>query len=851
MALDDDVWVVPPEDQSALSDFPKVIESAEATPSGKTSPKGAKGVMQVEPYTMSDPGFGVRPAADGSPEEIDRVGVDYAKAMLGRYGSQRLAAAAYNAGPGKLDEWLNKIGDPRKGEISEDEFVKQIPFPETNAYVQRVAKLSAPKDDQGWAVPSEDQAVLNADQWQVPEADKVAMAAAQTSYDTPLKPDEETAFQAWKKQYAPKDSGADYDLRGAFKAGLKPDPQTGHWPDTFKKPNHPTFSDESIYAKNRPDLAGHWTGPHHDQYVPPVAGQQTPRQPSFFERVVQGTLAQEAPPMPAQHEDPNHPGVLSSLVQGAFRGAINSGTDIAKQTFHDDADTQKIIDVNAIAKHLEGQMSPLLDEINTLNPQIKTLAGQLDALKAQAQTGDPNAIAALNAGIEQYNALLQQQKPLVDQYNALREQHEGLGALLPQDNTPIGKLLAEPWSKGLADPSWYAAQFAYGAASSWPALTFGAIGTFIGGGPEEPAGIATGIAGFGVGSLVQELGPAYQRARQAGLTHEDAVDRAMIESGISGVIGTMQAALPGAKVFGKTAEGQAKHAISEALLQVFGLQPIAGTAGAELQAKVEGRDLTGEEAAQSFATQAGVGAALVGTHAALRAVGAPAEAPRAEVPPPPEEPVEAAPASEPPPVPPTEGLGAYKGRKGKPTAPEARGTAEAEPAAPAPKEPPAAPTVAPGEAQDEKPTEKRPAPDADAAITFADMYPGYKWGAVSERERQDFFRGWEDQKAGRPAPEGPLQGNDYATGYEKRRYAEANGKLEPAATREPEAPPAEEAKPELPALPMHGIRPSSRRAGPLKSWVSPREVKSLASSCRRSTLHLMRARKRVRASSRS
>jgi hypothetical protein len=85
-------------------------------------------------------------------------------------------------------------------------------------------------------------------------------------YETKLTAAEETAFQAWKKKYAPKDSGEDYDLRGAFRSGLRPDPETGHWPDTYKKPNHPTFSDQSIYARERPDLAGRWEG---DTYIPP------------------------------------------------------------------------------------------------------------------------------------------------------------------------------------------------------------------------------------------------------------------------------------------------------------------------------------------------------------------------------------------------------------------------------------------------------------------------------------------------------------------------------------------------------------------------------------------------------
>lgn len=82
-------------------------------------------------------------------------------------------------------------------------------------------------------------------------------------YETKLTPEEERAFQVWKARYAPHDSGDDYDLRGAFKAGLRPDPKTGHWPDTFKKPNHPTFSDQSIYAKfGKP---GHWIG---ETYIP-------------------------------------------------------------------------------------------------------------------------------------------------------------------------------------------------------------------------------------------------------------------------------------------------------------------------------------------------------------------------------------------------------------------------------------------------------------------------------------------------------------------------------------------------------------------------------------------------------
>lgn len=81
----------------------------------------------------------------------------------------------------------------------------------------------------------------------------------ETDFNTPLKPEEQVRFAAWKQQYAPQDSGADYDLRGAFLAGVTP-AANGHFPDQFKKPNHETFSNESQYAPDAPAKAGSWNG---------------------------------------------------------------------------------------------------------------------------------------------------------------------------------------------------------------------------------------------------------------------------------------------------------------------------------------------------------------------------------------------------------------------------------------------------------------------------------------------------------------------------------------------------------------------------------------------------------------
>lgn len=78
-------------------------------------------------------------------------------------------------------------------------------------------------------------------------------------FDTPLTDDEEKRFKTWKHKYAPNDSGQDYDFRGAFKSGLTPGAD-GHWRDTYKKPNHETFSDESIYSSLTGTKPGHWNG---------------------------------------------------------------------------------------------------------------------------------------------------------------------------------------------------------------------------------------------------------------------------------------------------------------------------------------------------------------------------------------------------------------------------------------------------------------------------------------------------------------------------------------------------------------------------------------------------------------
>lgn len=91
-----------------------------------TSNKGAQGEMQVMPYTSKDPGFGVRPAQSNDPDELRRVGDEYASAMLRRYRDPKLAMIAYNMGPGATDKWLAAGAD-----------VSRLPK-ETQGYIRNV-----------------------------------------------------------------------------------------------------------------------------------------------------------------------------------------------------------------------------------------------------------------------------------------------------------------------------------------------------------------------------------------------------------------------------------------------------------------------------------------------------------------------------------------------------------------------------------------------------------------------------------------------------------------------------------------------------------------------------------------
>lgn len=108
------------------------------------SPAGARGLMQLMPATAKNTArsLGISHQTDWltqKPSHNIRLGSTYIKKMLDRYDQNyAMAIAAYNAGPGRVDEWIRVFGDPRKGQISMIDWIECIPIYETRNYVQRV-----------------------------------------------------------------------------------------------------------------------------------------------------------------------------------------------------------------------------------------------------------------------------------------------------------------------------------------------------------------------------------------------------------------------------------------------------------------------------------------------------------------------------------------------------------------------------------------------------------------------------------------------------------------------------------------------------------------------------------------
>lgn len=121
-----------------------IIRGESAFVTDARSPAGALGLMQLMPATGAETARQLGLRLDGK-QDLMRVdtnvalGTEYLRRMINRFtGSFPLAAAAYNAGPGRVRAWA-----PRFGCVPADIWIDTIPFVETEGYVRRALFYAA------------------------------------------------------------------------------------------------------------------------------------------------------------------------------------------------------------------------------------------------------------------------------------------------------------------------------------------------------------------------------------------------------------------------------------------------------------------------------------------------------------------------------------------------------------------------------------------------------------------------------------------------------------------------------------------------------------------------------------
>jgi soluble lytic murein transglycosylase len=104
----------------------------------------AMGLMQVTPVAARDTckrfgcKYDVKRLKGDTPYNLQLGAAELGGVMQDYRGNYILAFAAYNAGRGRVSEWIERFGDPRDPKVDPIDWVERIPFMETRNYVQRV-----------------------------------------------------------------------------------------------------------------------------------------------------------------------------------------------------------------------------------------------------------------------------------------------------------------------------------------------------------------------------------------------------------------------------------------------------------------------------------------------------------------------------------------------------------------------------------------------------------------------------------------------------------------------------------------------------------------------------------------
>lgn len=204
-----------------------------------TSPKMAFGAAQLMPGTAADLAREMGVTVEqlrADPDLNRRAGERYFNQQLTKYGGNTmLALAAYNAGPGRVDQWISRFGDPRTGQISDAAFAAQIPFQETRDYIANITggtsgpRLSAPTPQDVMSFIPDPEAVPRID---LPDAPQREAPAARP---TLLEVDKEALLAPLREAMAVESRDTSHDnwdritalLAGAAQGMSQVDPNAG------------------------------------------------------------------------------------------------------------------------------------------------------------------------------------------------------------------------------------------------------------------------------------------------------------------------------------------------------------------------------------------------------------------------------------------------------------------------------------------------------------------------------------------------------------------------------------------------------------------------------------------------
>jgi soluble lytic murein transglycosylase len=111
---------------------------------GDISSAKAMGLMQVTPEAAHETAkkfgaaYDLKRLLSDSVYNVQMGAAELGDLLTGYRGSYILTFAGYNAGRGRVREWISRYGDPREPKVDPVDWVERIPFSETRNYVERV-----------------------------------------------------------------------------------------------------------------------------------------------------------------------------------------------------------------------------------------------------------------------------------------------------------------------------------------------------------------------------------------------------------------------------------------------------------------------------------------------------------------------------------------------------------------------------------------------------------------------------------------------------------------------------------------------------------------------------------------